>query len=145
MSERHSPSQRKRLALKAKDIGVEAVARQSGVKPGTVRAWRAEFGLGAGTGGSVQALAAPPPEVDLRDAANVSRGSSTGSENVDDIGDLVEQASDALSLELSSWLADDEGRERASERLGELISDWEAEHGELTAQELEAARTQLYR
>ncbi|MCY3961006.1 MAG: hypothetical protein OXG34_04985 [bacterium] len=60
------------------------------------------------------------------------------------MGELVDKAGESLSCELSAWIADAEGRELASERLGEVISDWEAEHGKITAEELEAARAQLF-
>ena len=58
--------------------------------------------------------------------------------------ELINKAGGSLSCELSAWLADAKGRELASERLGEVISDWEAEHGEITAEELDAARAQLF-
>ncbi|MCY3910980.1 MAG: hypothetical protein OXF99_05670 [bacterium] len=72
------------------------------------------------------------------------RGVDVGSENVQGMDELIDRAGESLSCELSAWLADAEGRELASERLGEVISDWEAEHGEITAEELEAARAQLF-
>lgn len=72
------------------------------------------------------------------------RGVDVGSENVQGMDELVEMAGESLSCELSAWLTDAEGRELASERLGEVISDWEAEHGKITAEELEAARAQLF-
>ncbi|MCY4162662.1 MAG: hypothetical protein OXE93_00355 [bacterium] len=37
-----------------------------------------------------------------------------------------------------------ESRKRATKKLGETISDWETEHGKLTADELATARTQLF-
>ncbi|WP_419923744.1 hypothetical protein [Candidatus Poriferisocius sp.] len=141
---RHSSAQRKRLALKAKKRGVEAVAEQAGVKPGTVRDWCAEFGVGTGTRGSNQAAAAPVHEVGLLGAATSGLGDFADSNNIQDMGGLVEKAGDALSCELSAWLADADGRELASQRLGDVVSDWEAEHGAITAEELDAARAQLF-
>jgi len=72
------------------------------------------------------------------------RGVDAGSENVQGMDELVDKAGESLSCELSAWLADAEGWELASEKLGEVISDWEAEHGKITAEELEAARAQLF-
>lgn len=78
-------------------------------------------------------------------ATNASgSGVGAGSENAPGMGELVAKAGDSLSCELSAWLADAEGRELSSERLGEVICDWEAEHGKITAEELEAARAQLF-
>lgn len=144
MGVKHSPAQRRRLALKAKKRGVEAVARQAGVKPGTVRDWCAEFGVGIGTGASNPAATAPLHEVDLTTTAAASLDDYTGSKNLQGMDELVEKAGESLSCEFSAWLADAEGRELASERLGEVISDWEAEHGPITAEELDAARAQLF-
>ncbi len=56
---------------------------------------------------------------------------------------MIDKAGESLSCDLSALLADAKGRELASERLGEVISDWESEHGEITAEELDAARAQL--
>ena len=144
MGVRHSSAQRKRLALKAKKRGVEAVAKEAGVEPGTVRDWCAEFGVGVGTRGSGQAATAPVHEVDLLEAATCGRDDFADSNDVQDMGGLVKKAGDALSCELSAWLADADSRELASKRLGEVISDWEAEHGTITAEELDEARAQLF-
>ena len=62
------------------------------------------------------------------------------SNNIQEMDGLVKKAEDALSCELSAWLADADSRELASKRLGEVISDWEAEHGTITAEELDEAR-----
>ena len=144
MGVRHSPAQRRRLAFKAKRRGVEVVAKKAGVKPGTVRDWCAEFGVGIGAEGRNQPAAAPVHEVDLLSIPAPAPDDISGSENVQEMDELVDKAGESLSCELSAWLADAEGREHASERLGEVISDWEAEHGKITAEELEAARAQLF-
>ena len=144
MGVRYSPAQRRRLALKAKKRGIEAVAKQAGVKPGTVRGWCAEFGVGIGTGGSNQPMAAPVHGLDLPTTPAAGLDDSAGSKNVQGMGELIDKAGESLSCELSAWLTDAEGGELASERLGEVISDWETEHGTLTAEELDAARTQLF-
>ncbi|WP_420431804.1 hypothetical protein [Candidatus Poriferisocius sp.] len=141
---RRSSAQRKRLALEAKRRGVDAVARQAGVEPGTVRVWRAEFGVGIGTRGSSQAAAAPGHEVDLLEAAACGLDDFADSNSIQEMGGLVKKAGDALSCELSAWLGDADSRELASKRLGEVISDWEAEHGAVTAEELDEARAQLF-
>lgn len=142
MGIQHSPGQRKRLALKAAKQGIEAVAAQAGVKPGTVRAWCAEFDVGAGAGSP--AAATPLHVAGSPRAASDGPASLPTPEPVQGVGDLIDKAGDALACELSSWLADAESRELASEQLAEVISDWEAEHGALTVQELEAARAQLF-
>ena len=144
MGTRRSSAQRKRLALKAKKRSVDAVAEQAGVKPGTVRDWCAEFGAGIGTRGSSQAATAPVHEVDLLEAATCGLDDFADSNSIQDMGGLAERAGDALSCELSAWLGDADSRELASKRLGEVISDWEAEHGTITAEELDEARAQLF-
>ncbi|MCY4516684.1 MAG: hypothetical protein OXB99_05535 [Acidimicrobiaceae bacterium] len=132
------------MALKAKKRGVEAVAKQAGVKPSTVRDWCAEFGMGIGTRVSSQAATAPVHEVDLLDAATSGLDEFADSNNIQEMDGLVEKAGDALSCELSAWFADADRRKLASKRLGEVISDWEAEHGTITAEELDGARAQLF-
>ncbi len=144
MGVRHSPAQRRSLALKAKKRGVEAVAKKAGVKPGTVRDWCAEFGVGIGAEGGSQAAAAPVHEIDLLSTPAPVPDNNSGSENLQGMDELIDKAGESMSCELSAWLADAEGRELASEKLGEVISDWEAEHGKITAEELEAARAQLF-
>ena len=69
---------------------------------------------------------------------------SDGRENGQGLDGLIERAGAALADELSLWFDDAEGRESASEGLGEVISDWEDEHGSFTPKELKAARTQLF-
>ncbi len=71
-------------------------------------------------------------------------GVDAGSANAHRMDELVDRAGDALSCELSAWLADAKSRELATERLGEVVSDWEAEHGKITGEELEAARAQFF-
>ena len=117
---------------------------QAGVEPGTVRGWCAEFGVGVGTRGGGEAAVAPVHEVDLLEAVDCGLDDFAGSSHVQDMGGLVEKAGDALSCELSAWLGDADSRELASQRLGEVVSDWEAGHGAITAEELDEARAQFF-
>ena len=57
----------------------------------------------------------------------------------------VRDAAEADEQNVSAWLADAARRQLASRGLGDVIADWEAEHGTFTEDELAAARTRLGR
>jgi hypothetical protein len=59
------------------------------------------------------------------------------------LGDAVRDAAKRQGRGLSAWLAEAAQGKLRSEALGELLDDWEREHGEFTADELAAARTEL--
>lgn len=79
------------------------------------------------------------------DACEASTGFEDSCEPTDEQRLLaaVDEAGDVFAADMSSWFADTEERHRAAERLGEVISDWEAEHGTITEQELASARAHL--
>jgi hypothetical protein len=57
----------------------------------------------------------------------------------------VRDAADADAQNVSSWLADAARRRLATRGLRDVIADWEAEHGDLTPQELALARRRLHK
>lgn len=59
------------------------------------------------------------------------------------LGDAVRAAAKRSHRGLSGWLADAAAAKLRAEALAELLDDWEAEHGELTAQELASAAAEL--
>ena len=60
-----------------------------------------------------------------------------------DLAAAVREAADEDALNTSAWLADAARRRLATRGLADVIADWEAEHGPLTAAELEHARQRL--
>ncbi|MCP4085438.1 MAG: hypothetical protein GY745_10365 [Actinomycetia bacterium] len=55
----------------------------------------------------------------------------------------VREAAEADAQNLSAWLADAARRRLATRGLGDVITDWETEHGAFTEQELNDARARL--
>lgn len=60
-----------------------------------------------------------------------------------DLGDAVRAAARRSGNGLSGWLAAAAAARLRAEALAELLDDWEAAHGELTAEELARATSEL--
>lgn len=60
-----------------------------------------------------------------------------------DLGDAVRGAARQRGSSLSAWLADAAAAKLRAEALADYLTDWEAEHGSLTADELAAASAEL--
>lgn len=60
-----------------------------------------------------------------------------------DLGDEVRAAAKRRGASLSGWLAEAAAARLRSEALAEFLDGWEAEHGELTADELARAAAEL--
>jgi hypothetical protein len=60
-----------------------------------------------------------------------------------DLGDAVRAAAKRSGRGLSRWLADAATARLRAEALAEFLDTWEAEHGELTADELASAAEEL--
>lgn len=59
------------------------------------------------------------------------------------LGDAVRAAAKRSGRGLSGWLADAAAARLRAEALAEFLDDWEAEHGELTSEELAKATAGL--
>jgi hypothetical protein len=60
-----------------------------------------------------------------------------------DLGDEVRAAAKRSGRGLSGWLADAAAARLRAEALAEFLDAWESEHGELSAEELARATTEL--
>jgi hypothetical protein len=60
-----------------------------------------------------------------------------------ELGDAVRSAAAQAGKPLSSWLAEAAASKLRAEALAEFLTDWEAEHGALTAGELARAEREL--
>jgi hypothetical protein len=60
-----------------------------------------------------------------------------------DLGDAVRDAANRAGRGLSGWLAEAAEAKLRAEALGAFLDSWEAEHGELTAEELDTAVGEL--
>ena len=60
-----------------------------------------------------------------------------------DLGDAVRAAAKRSGRGLSGWLAEAAAARLRAEALAEFLDGWEAEHGELTADELARATAEL--
>ena len=60
-----------------------------------------------------------------------------------DLGDAVRTAAKRSGRGLSGWLAEAAAARLRAEALAEFLDSWEAEHGELTAEELARATAEL--
>ncbi len=60
-----------------------------------------------------------------------------------DLGDAVRDASKRSGRGLSRWLADAAAARLRAEALADFLDVWEADHGELTAEELARATAEL--
>ena len=61
-----------------------------------------------------------------------------------DLAEAIRVAAQADAENVSSWIADASRRRLSREGLLAVIKDWEAIHGEITAEEMTAARKLLY-
>ncbi len=61
-----------------------------------------------------------------------------------DLAEAIRVAAKADAENVSSWIADASRRRLSREGLLAVIKDWEAIHGEITAEEMAAARKLLY-
>ena len=59
------------------------------------------------------------------------------------LGDDVRNAAQQAGISISAWLAAAATARLRREALGELLTDWQNEHGEITAEELAHARAEL--
>ena len=144
MGNRHTRSQRKRWAHLSKTVPIDEVAARAGVKRGTVRSWRTEFGV---TGGDVVVRsAAGRIRLDRGQtgaAAGTQPTSAPASPDGCDMGAEVRQATLRYVEQHREWFDDAEGRQSDMKEMREVISDWEGQHGPLTPREKAEARTVL--
>ncbi|CAN5503136.1 hypothetical protein BH10ACT2_BH10ACT2_10420 [soil metagenome] len=61
-----------------------------------------------------------------------------------DLADAIRAAAEADADNVSSWIAEASRKRLAREGLMAVIKDWEAEHGEITAEDMAAARKRIY-
>lgn len=61
-----------------------------------------------------------------------------------DLAEAIRVAAEADAENVSSWIADASRRRLSREGLRTVIKDWENEHGEITTEEMAAARKWLY-
>ena len=144
MGNRHTRSQRKRWAHLTRTVPIDEVAARAGVKRGTVRSWRTEFGV---TGGDVAVRSAAgrvrPDRGPTATAADVQpTGAPAGADGCD-MGPGVRQATLRYVEQHREWFHDAEGRQSDKKEMREVISDWEGQHGPLTPREKAEARTVL--
>ena len=55
----------------------------------------------------------------------------------------IRDAADEDALNMSAWLADAARRRLAVRGLADVVAEWEAQHGDFTAEELASARKRL--
>jgi hypothetical protein len=60
-----------------------------------------------------------------------------------DLGDAVRSAAAQAGKPVSSWLAEAAASKLRAEALADFLSDWEAEHGVLTAEDVARAEREL--
>jgi hypothetical protein len=60
-----------------------------------------------------------------------------------ELGDAVRDAARHGHSSVSAWLADAAAAKLRSQALAEYLADWEAQHGQLTAEELQHAAAEL--
>jgi hypothetical protein len=60
-----------------------------------------------------------------------------------ELGDAVRSAAAQAGQPVSSWLAEAAASKLRAEALAQFIAGWEAEHGELTAEEVERAEREI--
>lgn len=61
-----------------------------------------------------------------------------------DLAEAIRVAAEADAENVSSWIADASRRRLSREGLLAVIKDWEDIHGEITVEEMAAARKELY-
>lgn len=61
-----------------------------------------------------------------------------------DLAEAIRVAAEADAENVSSWIAEASRRRLSREGLLAVIKEWEAEHGEITVEEMAAARKWLY-
>jgi hypothetical protein len=59
------------------------------------------------------------------------------------LGDDVRLAAERAGVSVSAWLAEAAAARLRKQALAELLSDWQAKHGKITAAELAKARAEL--
>ena len=59
------------------------------------------------------------------------------------LGEDVRAAAERAGLSVSAWLAEAASARLRRDALAELLVDWQAEHGPITAEELAKARAEL--
>jgi hypothetical protein len=60
-----------------------------------------------------------------------------------ELGDAIRSAAAQAGKPLSSWLAEAAASKLRAEALAEFLTDWEAEHGALTSEEIAQAERDL--
>jgi metal-responsive CopG/Arc/MetJ family transcriptional regulator len=60
-----------------------------------------------------------------------------------ELAEAVREAAEADAQNLSAWLADAARRRLASRGLRDVLTDWEAEHGQFSEDELAIARSRI--
>ncbi len=60
-----------------------------------------------------------------------------------DLGDAVREAAGRSGMAVSAWLADAARRKLREQALTEFLAEWQAEHGDLTAEEIARAESEL--
>ncbi|MBI4884498.1 MAG: hypothetical protein HY826_10650 [Actinobacteria bacterium] len=61
-----------------------------------------------------------------------------------ELAEAIRVAAEADAENISSWIAEASRRRLSQRGLRAVIRDWENEHGEITAEEMAAARKRLY-
>lgn len=59
------------------------------------------------------------------------------------LGDDIRGAAERAGVSVSAWLADAAAARLRKQALAEFLSDWQAKHGKITADELARARAEL--
>lgn len=60
-----------------------------------------------------------------------------------ELGDAVREAAGRSGMAVSAWLADAARRKLREQALTEFLAEWQAEHGDLTAEEIARAESEL--
>jgi len=60
-----------------------------------------------------------------------------------DLSDAVREAAGRSGMAVSAWLADAARRKLREQALTEFLAEWQAEHGDLTAEEIARAESEL--
>jgi hypothetical protein len=60
-----------------------------------------------------------------------------------DLGEEVRAAAERAGVSVSSWVAEAAAARLRRQALGEFLAEWQAEHGEISADEVAHARAEL--
>lgn len=60
-----------------------------------------------------------------------------------ELGDAVREAAGRSGMAVSAWLADAARRKLREQALTEFLAEWQAKHGDLTAEEIARAESEL--